>query len=488
MGTRGLYGFRKNGVDKTTYNHWDSYPAWLGKNVLNFIKGHTVEELNNIYDKIIMVDSTDEPSQEDITKYEKYADLSVSNKSYKDWYCLLRGCQGDLEPYGEDLEHMIKDEDFIKDSLSCEHAYIINLDTLELEYFQGFQETPDPSNRYGCEKDKYGYYPCRLMYKIKLEDIDIYEDVDEIIKRMENASKEVVPLKYTGIVTKDDYKIFVNLAGDYNGNTLISYKGYRPYSNQVFGFAKPNSNIIYTDMDFNQEYVFGVDRDIRDELIANGYELVYITGFIGNKIKEIVDRELRDYIMENLNNSDFVFEKIKDNNEIWLNTIIEEYDRYENFEYQNASYFVVKNDYTTENYASGIKDLSFDFKTMSFNLSDKEIFERAILTTEKYVPLLKRQIELGIAATVAAKCVELNKFFHDKKSINVVLKNGMTIKDNLTWNNKIYINNQNEVCYSMSYYSKPRTDNLKITEIDYFKYQNKIFQINSEEFIINLDK
>jgi hypothetical protein len=192
--------------------------------------------------------------------------------------------------------------------------------------------------------------------------------------------------------------------------------------------------------------------------------------------------------VENLNNSDFVFEKIKSNNEIWLDTIIKEYDRYENFEYQNASYFVVKNDYTTENYNSGIKDLSFDFKTMSFNLSDKDIFERAILTTEKYIPLLKKQIELGTAATVAAKCIELTKFFQDKKSINVVLKNGMTIKDDLTWNNKIYINNQNEVCYSMSYYSKPRTDDLKIAEIDYFKYQNKVFQINSEEFIINLDK
>ena len=34
MGTRGLYGFRKNGIDKLTYNHLDSYPDWLGKKVV----------------------------------------------------------------------------------------------------------------------------------------------------------------------------------------------------------------------------------------------------------------------------------------------------------------------------------------------------------------------------------------------------------------------------------------------------------------------
>lgn len=294
-------------------------------------------------------------------------------------------------------------------------------------------------------------------------------------------------MKNVGIIEEDGYKIFVNL-GDYKDDNLLNSPRYRPYHSQIFGFAKPNSNIIYTDINYNAEYVFGVDRDIRDELLENGYELVYTTDFIGNKIKEIVEKELENYIVENQNNTGFVFETIPNRNEMWLDTVIREYLRYENFEYQHVSTYEVKRDYTTQNHIEGIKDLSFDFKTMSFNLSNKEIFERAILTTEKYVPLLKRQIELGTAATVATKCVELTKFFQDKKSINVVLKNGMMIKDDLTWNNKIYINNQNEVCYSMSYYSKPRTDDLKIAEIDYFKYQNKIFKINSEEFIIKLDK
>ena len=31
MGTRGLYGFHKNGIDKLTYNHLEAIPIGLGR-------------------------------------------------------------------------------------------------------------------------------------------------------------------------------------------------------------------------------------------------------------------------------------------------------------------------------------------------------------------------------------------------------------------------------------------------------------------------
>ena len=46
MSTRGLYGIRKNGVDKCTYNHSDSYPSWLGRKVLEFCANNTIENLD----------------------------------------------------------------------------------------------------------------------------------------------------------------------------------------------------------------------------------------------------------------------------------------------------------------------------------------------------------------------------------------------------------------------------------------------------------
>jgi hypothetical protein len=59
MGTRGLYGFRKDGVDKTTYNHYDSYPEGLGNLVVDFVRNTTIEYMREIYDRIIMVGEQD---------------------------------------------------------------------------------------------------------------------------------------------------------------------------------------------------------------------------------------------------------------------------------------------------------------------------------------------------------------------------------------------------------------------------------------------
>ena len=38
MGTKGTYGFFKNGESKLTYNQFDSYPEGLGTNIVEFIK------------------------------------------------------------------------------------------------------------------------------------------------------------------------------------------------------------------------------------------------------------------------------------------------------------------------------------------------------------------------------------------------------------------------------------------------------------------
>lgn len=45
MSTRGAYGFRIDGQDKITYNHFDSYPDSLGVNLLQWMAGHSVAEL-----------------------------------------------------------------------------------------------------------------------------------------------------------------------------------------------------------------------------------------------------------------------------------------------------------------------------------------------------------------------------------------------------------------------------------------------------------
>lgn len=185
MSTRGLYGFRKNGVDKTTYNHCDSYPSWLGQKVVEFCKLHSIKEMNTIFDKIVMVNRDDVPTEKQIEECIKngYADFNVSSQSKTDWYCLLRNCQGDLEclAKAKNNAYMEDHNEFIKDSLFCEYAYIINLDDEVLEFWEGFQKEPQEGNRYGTEPDR-DYYPCKLSLIFPLNEID---DINKIVEMME---------------------------------------------------------------------------------------------------------------------------------------------------------------------------------------------------------------------------------------------------------------------------------------------------------------
>lgn len=190
MGTRGCYGFRKNGMDKLTYNHFDSYPDCLGHTMVKFCKATSISELNEIFDKLILVNESAKPTAEQIKECKQYYDGNVSRKTVEDWYCLLRNAQGDLDAYKNGLKYMIDNCGFIKDSLWCEYAYIINLDTEELEFWVGDQDKPDIYNRYGVERDG-NYYPCKMMASYPLATISLNEySVQDFVDYMNKAEKE----------------------------------------------------------------------------------------------------------------------------------------------------------------------------------------------------------------------------------------------------------------------------------------------------------
>ena len=190
MGTRGCYGFRKNGIDKLTYNHYDSYPDYLGKIVVTFCKETSLDEMNEIYDRLILVNENDKPTREQIEECKRYYNGDVSCKTPEDWYCLLRNAQGDLDAYKNGLKYMIDSCGFIKDSLWCEYAYIINLDTYELEFWVGGQDKPDIYNRYGVERDG-DYYPCKMVASYPLATISLNEySVQDFVDDMKKAEKE----------------------------------------------------------------------------------------------------------------------------------------------------------------------------------------------------------------------------------------------------------------------------------------------------------
>lgn len=198
MGTRGTSGFIYENKPKLSYNHFDSYPSGLGREMLKLIV-----EINkkNFWDKLkqnapkIKFLKEENINEEIIDKYKKYSNLNVSKQSYYDPYCLFREIQGSdwiLEMINGDLEHFNFSNNFIKDSLYCEYGYIINLDTMKLEFYDGSQHSSQSGNIFGEEPNKNGYYPCKLVDVVDL--ISITEQIDIIVDKWEsdfNESKKV---------------------------------------------------------------------------------------------------------------------------------------------------------------------------------------------------------------------------------------------------------------------------------------------------------
>jgi hypothetical protein len=177
MGTRGALGFIRNGEHKVTYNHYDSYPSELGKNVILYLenRGRDLKNLNEDFDAITMVNEDDTPTtvQKQLCKDNGLFDDGVATQSDDDWYCLLREGQGLLESNVK-VGFMIDSEEFLSNSLFCEYAYIINLDTERLEFYTGF------------EKDSQGYGGVHLIGEFPIESVTM-EDYDKAQTAIENG-------------------------------------------------------------------------------------------------------------------------------------------------------------------------------------------------------------------------------------------------------------------------------------------------------------
>lgn len=147
MGTRGAIGFRLHDKDYIFYNHFDSYPSCLGNTMAGFI----VEGIKkSSYDdfialtkqrvlSLVPVEEDAKPTEDQIKVLAEYTNLHVSRQSTEDWYCLLRDTQGEPEK-ALAARYFVPYDSFLRDGLFCEHAYIINLDTEEIEYYQGFEK------------------------------------------------------------------------------------------------------------------------------------------------------------------------------------------------------------------------------------------------------------------------------------------------------------------------------------------------------------
>lgn len=188
MGTRGAIGFVVDGVEKVSYNHFDSYPDGLGKNVVEQVRAADLAKWREQAKALVMIKGKKPPTADQIEALSKFADESVSSGQKTEWYVLLRGLQGDMQGT-LDAGYMIDSHMFLKDSLFCEYAYIVNFDTGKLECYRGFQRKRHNKGRYGRKFTKYNsgdrYYGVALECEFDLANIP--EDWQE---QFENTYRE----------------------------------------------------------------------------------------------------------------------------------------------------------------------------------------------------------------------------------------------------------------------------------------------------------
>lgn len=143
MSTRGAVGIIFNNEEKIGYNHFDSYPSGLGNEILTFLKGKTIEELKHIFSNIVLKDNYGN----DVWNWQTH----TFNTKFEDVHR------------------------FLTDSLFCEYAYLINLDSNKLEVYVGFNLNPNAPGRYAkntfYKDEEKVYYGVKLVEELNLSDL-----------------------------------------------------------------------------------------------------------------------------------------------------------------------------------------------------------------------------------------------------------------------------------------------------------------------------
>ena len=194
MATRGAFGFRLDGRDKVSYNHYNSYPECLGRAVVEFIAQTPDESLLSVARHVTLVNSKNIPSAEQRAYYAPLVDPKTTDGTLTDWRSLLEAADGQPSAYTVGVSetrswnhrraeyvsspvaspvvvrHILDAAYFLADSLFCEWAYLINLDDRTLEVYRGLNQDPAAPGRYAAltRPGEEEYFGVRLLLTLPL--------------------------------------------------------------------------------------------------------------------------------------------------------------------------------------------------------------------------------------------------------------------------------------------------------------------------------
>lgn len=178
MGTRHLIAVVLGGDFKIAqYGQWDGYPEGQGKDVLEFLRA---------MDRAKFVRSLERTTFIDPAEAQKLVDAAGGGdrwqKTYPHW---SRDMGSDVLQFVQDSDgtQLLDRRAFASESLFCEWAYVIDLDTNTLEVYKGFNTTGRPAEGrfkdFPLEKKYEGqsqYYPISLVKTYQLAELPTDEE------------------------------------------------------------------------------------------------------------------------------------------------------------------------------------------------------------------------------------------------------------------------------------------------------------------------
>lgn len=190
MGTTNLTVVVLNGEVKVAqYGQWDGYPTSAGENISSLINTIDLDKFKNAVNNCSFV------NDEYVSKLWKdlgadgsgFVDLKTSNKFKKLYPEIHRDTGVDILSviYKKNGCNLVNEIEFAADSLFCEWAYVVNLDTNCLEIYRGFNKTPLVKGERFFDlngKSTDHYYPVKLVKILPFSDCTY-----ECLETLENS-------------------------------------------------------------------------------------------------------------------------------------------------------------------------------------------------------------------------------------------------------------------------------------------------------------
>lgn len=207
MGTRNLTMVVKNQKPVVAqYGQWDGYPSGQGAVIVKFLRNTNLNEFSKQIDKVKFINKKKQTEINNFVKDLGSKDgwlTGEQSAKYQEKYPLLTRDNGGsileliMEQKGKGNIWIQDSSTFAADSLFCEYAYVVDLDSNTLEVYEGFNETPlsegerfYPLQEKGLHIEEHRndnqYYPVKLLTKFDLNEIP---DEDTFVSKCEELLK-----------------------------------------------------------------------------------------------------------------------------------------------------------------------------------------------------------------------------------------------------------------------------------------------------------